>query len=186
MIALQVSIFLALSLDGYVARSDGSLDWLDKANERVTQGEDCGFSDFLNSIDLLIMGRKTFEQVLSFGSWPYKDKRVLVLTRTGIDIPIELQKTVSTYSGEPKEILAKAYSDGATHIYLDGAETIQRFLQAGLVDDMTLTIVPVLLGSGIPLFTSLQHDQTLTLTDSKIYDFGYVQLKYHCMGASHK
>jgi len=178
MIILKVSIFLALSLDGYIARSDGSLDWLDKANEQVTPGVDCGYADFFDSVDLLVMGRKTFEQVLLFGKWPYKDTQVLVLSKNGVHIPVELQKSVSAYSGEPEEILEKARSQGATHIYLDGAATIQPFLRAGLVDEMTLTIVPVLLGSGRSLFSSLPHDMPLSLIDSKTYDFGYVQLKY--------
>lgn len=171
-------LFLALSLDGYVARCDGSLDWLEKANERITPGVDLGFHSFLASVDVLVMGRKTFEQVLGFNEWPYNGLHVVVLTRQGINIPPNLQDTVSTLSGEPHEIVAHLSAKGYKNAYIDGAETIQRFLQAGLIDEMTLTVVPILIGQGKTLFAPLTKDIPLKLIEAKPYDFGYIQLKY--------
>ncbi len=174
----KVSVFIATSLDGFIARKDGSLDWLDQANAIVPPGEDCGFRTFMDSVDILVMGRITFEQVLTFGQWPYGEKKVIVMSSRVLDIPSHLAKTVSTSSEPPKNLVHRMSDQGAKHIYVDGGVTIQRFHQAGLIDEMTITMIPVILGEGKSLFGSLNKDIPLTYVSSRAYDFGFVQLKY--------
>jgi dihydrofolate reductase len=124
------------------------------------------------------MGRNTFEQVLSFDAWPYGDKRVIVLSSRPLDIQPHLPPTVSWSSQAPADLVRRLADEGARKLYVDGGVTIQRFLAAGLIDDMTITLIPVVLGGGRPLFGPLEQDIRLRLAASKIYDFGFVQLKY--------
>lgn len=174
----KVSVFIAISLDGFIARKNGDIDWLNNANTMVPDGEDCGYQSFMASVDVLIMGRKTYEQVLSFGAWPYGQTRVIVMSRHPIDFPAELPDWV-THSAEPPSVLYQCLEEeGAQHLYIDGGVTIQRFLAAGLINELTLTVIPILLGEGLPLFGSLEKDIPLTPISSRTYDFGFVQLKY--------
>lgn len=174
----KVSVFIATSLDGFIARKNGALDWLDKANATIPVGEDCGYNAFFDSIDTLVMGRKTFETALSFESWPYGDKRVVVLSSQLKEVPQSLSKTVSVASASPKKILEDLAKHGSRHIYLDGGRTIQSFLAAGLVDEMTITKIPVLLGEGISLFGPLNDDIPLAHLKTKVYPNGFVQSHY--------
>jgi len=175
----QISVFIATSLDGFIARADGNLDWLDEANALLPSGEDCGFAKFFASVNAIVMGRKTYEKVLSFGGdWPYGDKPVLVLSSSPITFPTSLPASVTQQQGSPKELCALFSKLGFKRVYIDGATTIQRFINAGLVDDITLTQIPVLLGQGIPLFASLANDVHLQLESSKAYSFGFVQSVY--------
>ncbi len=175
----KVSVFIATSLDGFIARKDGSLDWLDAANETVSAGEDCGYLEFMQSVDALVMGRNTFEKVLSFGDWPYGDTAVIVLSRNPISFPDSLPDTVKHSSEDPKTLCNRLSNEGVKHIYVDGGITIQRFLAEGLVDDILITVIPVLLGEGIPLFGPLAQDISLKHTGTKTFDFGFVQLRYN-------
>ena len=172
------SVFIATSLDGFIAREDGSIDWLDRANRAVPSGEDCGYKAFFDSTDTLDLGRNTFELVLGFPDYPYGDKRLVVLSSKGVDIPAALAKTVSWSSEAPADLVRRLESEGAKHLYVDGGITIQRFLAAGLIDEMTVTLIPVLLGRGKPLFGPLPGDVILTLVGSEAFDFGFVQLRY--------
>ena len=173
------SVFIAASLDGFIARKNGSLDWLDKANAVAPKGEDCGYKVFMNSIDAIVMGKNTFETVLSFNCpWPYSEKHVVVLSSKEIAIPDDLKNLVSQASGSPEEIVTKLAAKGLKRLYIDGGITIQKFLAAGLIDRLTVTLVPVLIGEGISLFGSLPQDVSLTLTNSQAFDFGFVQLTY--------
>jgi dihydrofolate reductase len=174
----KVSVFIATSLDGYIARTDGDLDWLDAANATVPAGEDCGYQTLMRTVDALIMGRKTYEKVLSFGSWPYGETAVSVLSSTAITFPDELPDTVTHSSEDPCTLCERLSRDGIHHIYIDGGNTIQRFLSAGLVDELTITVIPILLGTGISLFGPLDTDINLVCVDTKRYEFGFVQLKY--------
>jgi dihydrofolate reductase len=174
----RVSVFIATSLDGFIARKDGSLDWLDAANETVPPGEDCGYREFMQSVDALVMGRNTFEKVLSFGDWPYGDTAVTVLSRNPISLPDSLPSTVKHSSEDPQTLCKRLSNEGVKHIYVDGGITIQRFLAVGLVDDILITVIPVLLGEGIPLFGPLAQDIPLKHTGTKTFDFGFVQLQY--------
>ena len=154
----RVSVFIATSLDGFIARKDGNLDWLDAANETVPAGEDCGYREFMQSVDALVMGRKTFEKVLSFGEWPYGNTAVTVLSRNPISFANSLPDAVKHSSEDPKTLCNRLANEGVKHIYVDGGITIQRFLSEGLVDEILITVIPVLLGEGIPLFGSLSQD----------------------------
>lgn len=170
---MKASVFIAISLDGLIARPDGDVSWLDPYNE------DCGFVDFFNSVDCLVMGRKSFEKVLSFGvDWPYGEKPVVVLSRSGVQIPGELEKTTEQMAGSPSEIAAILEQRGFTHLYLDGGATIRGFLDAGLVDSIILTRVPIILGSGISLFDGLQREAGLDHITTRSFDSGLVQSEY--------
>jgi dihydrofolate reductase len=174
----RCSVFIATSLDGYIARLDGSIDWLESANRRVPAGEDCGYGAFMRSVDALVMGRNTFELALTFDPWPYADTKVVVLSSRPVTIPDRLAPTVAASSEAPADLVARLTASGHSHLYVDGGRTIQRFLAAGLIDEMTITLIPVLLGAGRPLFGPLARDIGLTLVSSVAYDFGFVQNRY--------
>ena len=175
---MRTSVYIATSLDGFIARTDGNLDWLDQANATVPEGEDFGFSAFMDSVDALIMGRKTFDQVMTFGQWPYGEKPVIVLSRNPLEIPAQLTSQVRVSAESPADLHAHCQSAGYQRVYVDGGLTIRRFLQAGLVTDLTLTVIPDLLGSGIRIFTEDAQDISLVLQSSHAAENGFVQLKY--------
>jgi dihydrofolate reductase len=175
---LRASVFIATSLDGFIARKDGDIDWLMVANTRVPAGEDCGYQAFFDSVDALVMGRNTYELAASFESWPYADKPVVVLSSRPLDIPQALQGSVSCMAGKPKELCLSLAERGYRHVYVDGGLTIQGFLAAGLIDTLIITRIPVLLGEGIPLFGPLHDDLTLRHIETRAFDFGFVQSRY--------
>lgn len=179
--SLRSSVFVATSLDGFIARTGGELDWLDRANATVPEGEDCGYRPFMDSIDALIMGRKTYEKALSFSEWSYGDKPVVVLSSNKIEIPAQLAQTVSHSAESPIELCDRLSEQGAKRLYIDGGITIQRFLAEGLIDDLTITVIPIILGKGIPLFGDFNRDIILKHTATKTYGFGFVQLTYHVL-----
>lgn len=174
----KVSVFIATSLDGFIARKNGDVDWLNAANAAVPAGEDCGFQAFMETVDGLVMGRKTYQQVLTFGAWPYGQTPVVVLSRQNIDFPKQVPATVTCSSAPPADLCARLFQAGANHLYIDGGQTIRRFLSAGLVNELTLTLIPILLGEGIPLFGAIAQDIDLQCLSTHHYDFGFVQLKY--------
>ena len=171
------SVFIATSLDGFIARPDGSIDWLESASSG-SDGEDFGYKAFMESVDALIMGRNTFEKVLSFPEWPYGNKPVVVLSSSLQARPDSVPDTVRIANGSPQQIVARLMSQGMNSFYVDGGVTIQRFLNAGLIDELTMTVIPVLLGSGIPLFGPLESDISLELASSESFPCGFVQNKY--------
>lgn len=172
---MNTSVFIATSLDGFIARTDGSIDWLGDGDP---EGEDYGFAGFFASVDYLVMGRHTFEKVVSFGQWPYGDKRLVVLTSRSLTIPVELAETVETMDGAPEEVVAQLAQRGAKHLYVDGGITIQRFLEAGLIQRLTIAHIPILIGEGIPLFGPLTRDVTLHHAETKTFRNGIVQSEY--------
>lgn len=176
--SIKVSVYIATSLDGFIARADDNLDWLDEANAMVPEGEDCGFAEFMNSVDTLLMGRKTYEKVLSFGGWPYGETPVVVLSSNPISFPAHLPSTVSHSSERPADLLKRLAGEGIQHVYVDGGLTIQSFLSEGLVDEITVTVIPVILGEGIPLFGTVKDDIHLTHVVTTAFDFGFVQSTY--------
>jgi dihydrofolate reductase len=171
-------VYIATSLDGFIAREDGALDWLNEANATVPEGEDLGFRAFLESVDTLIMGRKTYEQVMSFGQWPYGQTPVIVLSRNSISFPPSLPDAVTHSSESPRDLYERLSGEGVEHIYVDGGITIQGFLSEGLVDEITVTVIPVILGAGIPYYGSQERDIRLTHVRTTAYDFGFVQTTY--------
>jgi dihydrofolate reductase len=174
----KCSVFIATSLDGFISRADGSIDWLNEANTRIPTGEDCGYSRFMSAVDALVMGRNTFEQVLGFEEWPYGSTPLVVLSRQLKALPEKAPATVSLSAQEPKELVGRLSKQGLNRLYVDGGLTIQSFLAADLIDEITLTVIPVLLGSGKPLFGGLSKDAALELLESRAFDFGFVQSKY--------
>jgi dihydrofolate reductase len=174
----KCSVFIATSLDGFISRVNGSIDWLDQANLVVPEGEDCGYKAFMSTVDALVMGRNTFEQVLTFEKWPYGTTPVVVLSHQQAIIPSEIADTVTRSQESPSAIVSRLSTSGIRHIYVDGGRTIQSFLAAGLIDEIAITIIPILLGTGRPLFGPLPHDIHLIHVQSKSYEFGFVQHQY--------
>ena len=175
---MKASVYVGTSLDGFIARRDGSIDWLNEAQGLVPEGEDCGYKAFMESVDTLIMGRKTFEQVLTFGPWHYGDTPVVVLSHNPVTVPSHLPDTVSHSSESPRALLERLSGQGVKHVYVDGGNTIQGFLAESLIDEITITCVPIALGDGIPLFGPMEKDLKLTHVNTKTYDFGFVQTTY--------
>lgn len=174
----KCSVFIATSLDGFIARDDGSIDWLNEANRSVTPGEDCGYGKFMADVDALVMGRNTFEQVLTFDSWPYGSTPVVVLSHREISLPKNLLQSVSVSSETPTALVALLTERGAKKIYVDGGLTIQSFFAAGLINDITITVIPILLGSGKSLFWPLKSDLHLAHEGTITFEFCFIQSRY--------
>jgi dihydrofolate reductase len=170
---VKVSVYIATSLDGFIARKDGQIDWLSGGEG----GEDYGYAAFMSTIDYIVMGRNTYEKVLTFGGWPY-EKKVIVLTSRGLSLPPGLAEKVETLHFAPRELISELERRSARHIYLDGGLTIQRFLREGLIDEMTITTIPILIGEGLPLFGALDSDVKVELLRSESFKNGFVQNKY--------
>lgn len=174
----KCSVFIATSLDGFIAREDGGIDWLEAANRLIPEGEDCGYGRFMSTVDALVMGRNTFEQVLTFDDWPYGATPVTVLSRSRTSLPGHLPPDVSLSQEAPQSLVTRLYREGLRHLYIDGGITIQRFLTEGLIDEFIITLIPVLLGRGKSLFGPLPADIPLELIASRHYPFGFVQNHY--------
>ena len=172
---LKCSVFIASSLDGYIARPDGRIDWLTGAAEK---GEDYGYHAFFRSVDCLVIGRKTYETALSFGRWPYEGKKVVVMTTNPGPVPDKLAPTVKMILSSPAEIAGSLRAQGCNHAYIDGGRTIQTFLAAGSISEMTITTIPILLGDGIRLFGKVDADIALRHIETKTYANGIVQTRY--------
>ena len=175
--SMKISVYIGTSLDGFIARKNGELDWLPGSDEG-SDGQDYGFGAFFNSVDSMVMGRNTFEMVISFGKWPYGNKRVIVLSSNQVRIPEHLQETVESRSSSPREIFEELDMSGAKHVYVDGGKTIQGFIDVGLIDEITITRVPILIGDGIPLFGILDNDKKLRHLETRSFENGFVQSKY--------
>ncbi|HEY0529960.1 MAG TPA: dihydrofolate reductase family protein [Gemmatimonadaceae bacterium] len=168
---LKASVFIGTSLDGFIARSDGTFDFLSAGGDEAH-----GYEEFMASVDALVIGRNTFETALAFDQWPY-EKPVFVLSNRSLPA-VPPGAIVERLSGEPADIVAELSGRGIGHIYVDGGLTIQRFLEAGLIQRLIITRVPVLIGSGIPLFGPLTRDVKLTHVGTRQYSSGLVQSEY--------
>lgn len=161
-------VYIATSLDGFIATSDGGLDWLDEIPN--PEKSDFGYADFMSGIDAIVMGRKTFEKVMTFDFWPYA-KPVYVPSNSKVKVPKDLENKVEIVTGNPKELVVQLKELGHQDLYIDGGITIQGFLEEDLIDELIITRVPVLLGNGIPLFGSLtqrlyfKHERTEFLNE---------------------
>lgn len=169
------SVFMAVSQDGFIARSDGALDWLDEANRRVPPGEDCGFGAFMARIDALVMGRRTFDTVRSLGVWPYADKPVVVLSHSLQRLPQGTPGSVQLARGDPRALVDRLCAQGWPRLYIDGGSTARDFLRAGLVHELILTEVPCRLGQGIALWDAAGLPGGFVLQHRLSYPFGFVQ-----------
>ncbi len=170
---MMVSVFVGTSLDGFLARRNGAYDFLPAGG-----GEPHGYTEFIATVDALVIGRKTFESVLALPSWPYGSRQVIVLSTRPLDFSTVRGDRVEQMSGPPAEIVATLAARGFQHVYVDGGLTVQGFLRAGLVHRITITRVPVLIGDGIPLFGSLPHDVHLRHIATQPYASGLVKSEY--------
>lgn len=172
-------VFMASSLDGFVARQDNSLDWLMKYG---VDENDNSFVEFTKNIDVLVMGSGTFKTVLGFEQWPYK-MPVYVMSRslTQDDIPEALQNQVSINALNPKELMLFLYKKGLNNAYIDGGKLVQSFMNDGLIKEITLTQIPILIGQGKRLFGELDNDIDLELITSKPMKFGFIQNHYQVL-----
>jgi len=172
---VRTSVFVGTSLDGFIARPDGRLDWLTP----FEAAGDHGYPAFMKSIDVIVIGRLTYQTVLAFPEWPYARTPVVVLsTRPLGEAPAEARRHVTSFSGSPEEVVASLAARGFHHAYVDGGVTVQRFLEAGLIDRLILTRVPVLIGQGRPLFGPLSRDVRLRHIATRTYPAGLVQSEY--------
>ncbi|WP_422360993.1 dihydrofolate reductase family protein [Reichenbachiella sp.] len=171
----KCKLYIASSIDGYIAREDGSLDWLDAVPN--PDKLDYGYYAFYESVDTLIMGRKTYEEVLGFGvDWPYPDAKTYIVSSREVEI-----KTKNTYLiNNPLEDKVKEWKreNGKDIWVVGGGVLISSMLDLGLIDEMLLTITPVILGSGIPLFPNNPKETKLELVKTEAFDTGFVNLTY--------
>jgi dihydrofolate reductase len=173
---MRASVFVGTSVDGFIARRTGEFDFLPEGG-----GEPHGYDEFIASVDVLVIGRNTFEKVLTFEKWPYAAKRVVVLSSRAIDLLNVRGATIEHMSGSPAEITDRLAASGAGHAYIDGGITKQRFLRARLIQRLIVTRVPVLIGEGIPLFGSLPHDLRLRHVLTETYPSGLVKSEYEVL-----
>jgi len=167
--AVQFAVFIAVSLDGYIARPDGSIDFLAPFHH-----EEHGYAAFFAGIDALLIGRGTYDTVLGFPEWPYGDKRVIVATTR----PRPATHGEEMWSGPPRELAGRLEREGVRRVYLDGGALVRGFLQEDLVDEMAINVIPIVLGAGRPLFASGLPEMPLRLLEAKSFPSGLVQLRY--------
>ena len=169
-------VFIATSLDGYIADKNGGIDWLHAIPN--PDNDDMGYSAFMSEIDALVMGRTTFETVCGFDmDWPYQ-KPVFVLSNSLKNVPKEYEGKAEIVKGSLKEILAKIENKGCNKLYIDGGKTIQSFLREDLIDEITITVIPYLLGGGTSLFSEHPDRLAFECVESTIYLDKVVQNKF--------
>jgi len=169
----RFSVFIAASLDGFIARPDGDIAWLSIVHPL---DESHGYDAFFASIDTLVVGRGTYDTVLGFDQWPYAGKRVIVLTHRAV----ELRHGAEAYAGPPAQLLPRL--EGARRVYVDGGNVIAQFLAANLLDDITLSVIPIVLGGGLRLFPGGEGEHRLALESHRSWPTGLVQLRYRVIG----
>jgi dihydrofolate reductase len=174
---MKASVFVGTSVDGFIARHNGAFDFLPEGG-----GEPHGYTEFIATIDVLVIGRNTFDKVLTFDTWPYQDMRVVVLSNRAIDTAVISGSRIESMCGPPSDIVGRLSASGAQHAYIDGGITVQQFLRAGLIQRLIITRVPVLVGQGIPLFGSLPQDVKLRHVTTHTYASGLVKSEYEVAG----
>ncbi|MEO8217943.1 MAG: dihydrofolate reductase family protein [Acidobacteriota bacterium] len=170
---MKVSVFVGISVDGFIARTNGDFDFLP-----TDGGVPNGYEEFMATVDSLVIGRHTFDVVRKFGEWPYGTKPLVILSSRPLPDTDSMPASVEWMSGDPAEIVSVLEARGIAHIYVDGGITIQRFLRSNLITSIIITRVPVLIGEGIPLFGALQHDVLLRHVHTKQLAGGLVQSEY--------
>jgi dihydrofolate reductase len=171
---MRTMVYVGTSLDGFIARNDGDIDWLVSfANEEAI----AAYREFISRVDAIVIGRGTFEKVLGFPSWPY-EKDVFVLSNTIKQLPAHLHEKVTLLVKKPSELLTHLSQKGFSALYIDGARVIQSFLEDDLIDELTVSKVPVLIGSGIKLFSALEHDVHFDHIRTQVQTNGLVRSYY--------
>jgi dihydrofolate reductase len=168
----KVSVYIATSLDGFIARENGGLDWLERVNRK--DGDDYGYAKFMGTVDAIVMGRNTYEIVLGFSGWPFEGKQVVVCTHR----LLESRHGETTHTGPLRPLMSRLAEQGVCRVYLDGGVMVRQGLVEGLVDDLTISLIPVLLGKGIPLFGGGIPETGLKLVESRSFPTGLVQVSY--------
>ena len=171
---MKTTVYIGTSLDGFIARNDGDIDWLTRfANDEAI----LAYDEFMSGIDAIVIGRGTFEKVLTFPSWPY-EKKAFVLSTSIKQVPDILREKITVLSMKPKELLNYLSGNGFSSIYVDGGKVIQAFLKEDLIDNLIISKVPVLIGSGIPLFDYLDTDLQFGHIQTQVSSNGLVRSYY--------
>lgn len=185
------SVFIATSLDGFIARNDGSVDWLDSSgNQEADLGDnsDMGFFAFFNSVDCIIMGRKTIDVLATMNllpeQWPYGDKRIIMLSNTVKEVPHGLYGNIEVFNGSIDDLVSKLKQEGHQHAYIDGGTTIRSFLNRHLIQEVIITKAPISLGEGIPLFE--ESSKYFELVERSILEYPNGFKQYHYDVVYHK
>lgn len=174
---MELSAYVAVSLDGFIARANGSMDWLRGGGRRPPE-EERYYRKFVDTVDAVVIGRGTYEAVRHAPIWPYGTKPVAVLSHGEVSPPKTVSGPFQRMSGSPSDLVARFASQGWTRLYVDGGRTIQVFLAAGLLHRLVLNRVPVLLGGGISLFGHVPKDTWLDHLRTESYPGGLVQSEY--------
>ena len=181
---MKCSVYIATSVDGYIAMPDGGVDWLHTMGnlEADLGSEDMGWQSFIESVDCMIMGRKSMEAIANMNltpeQWPYGDMKIVVLSRTVTIPPTSFHGETEMYSGDIRQLIKDLDARGYKHAYIDGGETITSFIELGLINEMTITQVPVLLGDGIALFGKVNRQVKLEKPVVLAFSNEFVQVKY--------
>ena len=173
---MRTTVYVGTSLDGFIARPNGDLDWLDNSENHNREVLD-SYNAFMSKIDAVVIGRGTFEKVLTFPSWPY-EKKVFVLSTSLRQLPDAAREKAAVLSMKPGEVLRYLSNQRFSNIYVDGGKVIQAFLKEDCIDELVITRIPVLLGSGIPLFGDLDKDLRFKHVRTQVYSNGLVRSHY--------
>lgn len=175
---VKCSVFIGASVDGFIARSDGDIEWLQRPEYEAAELIGVTYESFIATVDALVMGRKTLEKVLSFPEWPYEGTPVIALSHQQVELPEHLLGKVEVMGADVTSLVAQLAERGMQHLYIDGGQTIQAFLEAGLINELIITRIPVLLGRGITLFSQLGNEHDLCHIGTSISENGFVQSRY--------
>jgi dihydrofolate reductase len=169
------SVYIAISLDGYIATPENGLEWLNTFPN--PSDSDYGYHEFMDRVDALVMGRKTFDIVSSFDPWPYT-KKVFVLSRSLKEVPAVLVDQVEIVTGDISAVVKKINKQGFNKLYIDGGQTIQAFLRKNLIDELIISKLPIILGEGVPLFTPQNLSIKFEHCSTEVFDGGLVKSHY--------
>lgn len=172
---MQIAVFIACSLDGYIARPGGGLDFL-----KPFESEEHGYAEFFDGVDALVIGRGTYDTVLAFPDWPYGDKRLIVCTSKKT-APVHGEEL---WTGPLRPLVERLRGEGVRRVYADGGALVSSLLREGLIDELTIHVVPIVLGAGRPLFAGGMPEQRLELLHARPYPSGLVQMKYRVLRSS--
>ena len=188
---MKCSIFIAPSADGYIATSDGGVEWLELVGKPLSKEEESNklmkqfndsFSNFINSVDCMVMGRNLMQVLSGFNltseQWPYTNTKVIVLSKTLKTVPANLKDKVEIHSGSIPELMNRLEKEGYKHAYIDGGQVITSFLNLELINELILTQAPVLLGEGIPLFGKLSKQILLQDAKATAFPNNFIEIKY--------
>ncbi|KAB0570026.1 dihydrofolate reductase [Pseudomonas palleroniana] len=175
---IKCSVFIAASIDGFIARPDGDIEWLLRPEYERAVLNGMTFESYIATVDALVMGRKTLEKVASFAEWLYEGTPIIALSHRPLALPAHLEGKVEVMAADAPAVVAQLAERGMKHLYIDGGQTIQAFLEAGLIDELIITRIPVLLGQGIALFSQVGREHELHHVSTHVSDNGFVQSRY--------